>query len=82
MDIQNTFERAMKTLEVAEEELIDAQATGDTGQLNQAHYQLQIAKDLLKNLDEAGLSDDQQKIRVSHAKEHIRHLLETEISLQ
>ncbi|MBE4906731.1 hypothetical protein IMZ08_01505 [Bacillus luteolus] len=82
MDEQNTFEKAMNSLELAEKELIDAQTTGDAGELNQAHYQLQITKDLLNSLDESGLSNEQQLVRLNHAKEHLRHLLETEISLQ
>ncbi|QOR67434.1 hypothetical protein IM538_04650 [Cytobacillus suaedae] len=82
MDTQDTFERAMNSLEVAEKELIDAQTTGDAGELNQAHYQLQITKDLINSLDESALTNEQQLVRLHHAKEHLRHLLETETSLQ
>lgn len=82
VDTQDTFERAMSALEVAEKELIDAQTTGDVGELNRAHYQLQITKDMLNSLDVSGLSNGQQLVRLNHAKEHLRHLLETETSLQ
>ncbi len=82
VDRQDTFERAMSSLELAEKELIDAQTTGDAGELNQAHYQLQITKDLLNSLDESELSNEQQIVRLHHAREHLRHLLETETALQ
>lgn len=82
MDKTDAFYQAMNTLEIAEKELIAAQTTGSVGELNQAHYKLQLAQDSLNSLEENGITDNQQSLRIKHAKEHLRHLLETENSLQ
>jgi hypothetical protein len=82
MDKIDEFGQAMNTLEVAEKELIDAQTTGNVSILNQAHYKLQLAQELLNKLEENETVNHQQSLRLKHAKEHLRHLLETEISIQ
>ncbi|MDF0726922.1 hypothetical protein PY093_09360 [Cytobacillus sp. S13-E01] len=82
MAIHDEFKEAISSLDIAERELYDAQSKNNPEEFNQARYKLNLAQSLLNNLDIDELTDDQQIARVRRAKEHLKHLLEAQISIQ
>jgi hypothetical protein len=81
MSEQENVKEAIQSVEVARKILLEAQADDNLERLQKANQQLLLAQQEVLAIDFEKITEDEQQ-QMNHTKELLKHLLETNASIQ